>query len=376
MTAIRVMRLITWLPVGGIERRLVSVLPRLRDRGFDVQLVCLRELGPLAEELKAQEIPVTLIPLKSRLDPGGIMKLRAKMKLDEVDIVHAHMYRASVPGTIAAKLAAVPVRFSQIHNVDTWGSQRQVGMDRFLTRWRTATFCVSEAVQRDVCSTLGLPKDKAPVLYNGSDTDKFKIDGALRAKTRAELGLDDNQAMVLVPARMHSQKNPIGMISAFKAALDRLDQDAVLCWAGDGGLREEIEAKIFEMKIKSNVRLLGKRDDMVDLYNAADLMMLSSFKEGFSNAVVEALACGTPVVASRVGGNAEAINSADVGWIHESGDGDTLQEQLVEALSDLKKLRGMAPACRNRGLHFSLDRLIDETESHYTQAYEAAKKQS
>ena len=365
---IRVTRLITWLPVGGIERRLVSVLPRLRDRGFDVRLVCIREYGVLADELRESGVPVDLVELKSRLHPLGIRSLAAYLRQHRTQLVHAHMYRAAVPGTIAARLARVPVIYSQIHNVDSWDNGRQVLMDRFLARARTGVICVSKAVRDDVCATLGLPREKTPILYNGSDTETFQPDEDLRRRGREELGLDDNSLAVLVPARLHSQKNPLGTLEAFAAAREKADTPVVLLFAGKGPMEEEIRARIREHGLQDSVRLLGTRDDMPALYNACDLMLLSSFKEGFSNAVVEALACGKPVVASDVGGNAEAISSRDFGWIHPPGDGDALTAQLAEAFSNPEALRSMASACRARGEVFSLDRLVEKTEKLYRDA--------
>jgi len=359
--------LITWLPVGGIERRLVAVLPRLMRRGFDVRLVCLREEGVLGQELRDQGVPLDVIPMRSRLDPLGVPKLSRYLREHRTQLVHAHMYRSMVPGTVAAKLAKVPVVFSQVHNVGTWESKRQKGMDRFLSNWRTGTICVSRAVQDDVVRTLGIPREKAPVLYNGIDTEAYHPDAALRSKTRAELGIAEDQVVAFVPARLHSNKNPIGVVEAFeKAAADQ--PNALLLWAGHGPMEEQVAEAIQSRGLGGRFRLLGRRDDMAALYNAADVMVLSSFKEGFSNAVIEALACGTPVIAADVGGNREAIHDESVGWIHNAGDNAKLAEQLHHAFSRSEALAAMADKCRERAMVFSLDALVDQTDKLYRDA--------
>lgn len=363
-----VYRVITWLPVGGIERRLVSIMPRLRDRGFDMRLVCIRELGPLAQELQDQGISVTLVPMKSRLDPVGILKLRQLFKSEQADLIHAHMYRSAVPATIAGHFAKTPVIFSQVHNVGTWESKRQAGMDRFLAKWRTGMITVSKSVQTDVCNVLGLGEEKVPVLYNGSDTDKFKPDLEARTRGRVSLGVEDHRPVVLVPARLHSNKNPEGVLKAFLAARQKLENDPLLVFAGPGPLTDQMESLIKELQAEDCVRLLGSRDDMVDLYNACDVMLLSTFKEGFSNSIVEALACGKPVIAADVGGNAEAVDRSEVGWIHQAGDSETLTAQLIEALSHPEKLSKMSDDCRQQGLRFSLDALVNQTDELYRTA--------
>ncbi|MEO8377211.1 MAG: glycosyltransferase family 4 protein, partial [Candidatus Sumerlaeota bacterium] len=118
-----------------------------------------------------------------------------------------------------------------------------------------------------------------------------------------------------------------------------------------------------------SVRFLGRRDDMPAIYNAADVILLSSLKEGFSNAIVEALACGKPVVASDAGGNAEAVNDSSVGWIHpvmQGTDIAAITEQLREAVSKgVGGLAAMQAACVERASHFSLDALVDATDALY-----------
>ncbi|MCB2155840.1 glycosyltransferase [bacterium] len=373
MTNPTLVRIITWLPIGGIERRLVSVLPRLRDRGYNVRLVCVRELGALAPELQDAGIPVDLVKLRTRLDPAGLRKLAAYMRQHNASIVHTHMYRSNVPGTIAARLAKVPVNFAQVHNVDTWESARQRSMDRFLTRWRTGVICVSGAVQRDVVQTLNIAPERAPILYNGSDTERFRPDAELRRHGREALGVDKDRLVVLVPARIHGNKNPIGVVQAFKEARAKVGTDPLLFWAGKGPMQDRLREAIPAEGLGDCFRLLGARDDMPELYNAADVVLLSSSKEGFSNAVVEALACGKPVVAADVGGNAEAIDSPAVGWIHEAGSHEQLVAQLAEAMSGREALVRRAGACRKRGLRFSLDALIDDTDALYRRALEDRK---
>lgn len=368
---LRVARLITWLPVGGIERRLVAVLPRLQRAGCEVRLFCLRERGALADGLEAAGVPVDVTPMKTRLHPPSLRRLAAALREFAPDVVHSHMYRSNTPGTIAARMAGVPVTFAQIHNVDTWESARQRCVDRFLCRWRDGVICVSEAVQRDVMGNLGLSADRAPVLYNGSDTDQFRPDGEARARLRADLGLREDQVLALVPARLHRQKNPVGVVQAAADAMAKLDgQSPVVAFAGKGPEADAVREAIAARGMDERIRLLGPRDDMAALYNAADLVVLSTFKEGFSNAVVEALATGKPVVAARVGGNAEAIDSPRVGWLHDAGDGAALAAQLAEAMANPERLRDMAGDCRARGMHFSLDRLVGETLNLYAHTLE------
>lgn len=363
-------RVITWLPVGGIERRLVAVAPRLRDKGWNVRVVCIREEGPLGQQLRDQNIPLDVFPFHSRLSPPGIWKLARYFRQHKAQVVHCHMYRSNIPGSLAAALAGVPVRMAQIHNVDSWDNPRQILTDRLSCRFRTGTFAVSRAVQRDVMKKLGVPEQKVPILYNGVDVTQFIENQEARRSVREELGIPNEGLLFLIPARLHPQKNPLGVLDAICKILGKYPQQKIyFAFAGKGKLEDELKEAIKNRRVSEKILMLGTRDDMVAIYNATDAVILSSFKEGFSNAVIEALACGKPVIASDVGGNKEAISDRKYGWIHQAGDGEALVQQLSEACDlGLEGLEKMALDCRARAEVFSLDALIENTHKFYCQA--------
>lgn len=364
-----VVRVITWLPVGGIERRLVAVAPMLRDAGWGVRVVCIREEGPLAGQLRDAGIPVDVIPLRSRLSPPGIRRLSSYLAKHGASVVHSHMYRSNIPGTLAAKWAGTRAIFGQVHNVDSWDTGRQILTEKVVCRWRTGTIAVSEAVRHDVMEKLGLSQEQVPLLYNGIDTSLFQPDGAARARIRAEWAVSDQTVVFVVPARLHPQKNPGGVFVAFKEAMEKSGgADLRLVFAGTGKLEEDLRARA-EAELPGRVHFLGQRDDMAAIYNGADAVVLSSFKEGFSNAVVEALSCGKPMIASRVGGNAEAVSDPRFGWIHEAGDVEALSAQMREAATrGVEGLASMAGDCRRRAEDFSIGELIRSTDALYRRA--------
>ena len=178
--------------------------------------------------------------------------------------------------------------------------------------------------------------------------------------------------LFLVPARLHPQKNPLGVIEAMETVLKKKPAcPARIAFAGKGKAEEEAKAHAADSAHPEAFRFLGQRDDMLALYNAADAVVLSSFKEGFSNAVVEALACGKPVIASDVGGNREAINERRFGWIHDAGDTQALAGQLTEACEIGRKgLTAMAADCRARAECFSVEELVRQTDILYRKALE------
>lgn len=366
---LRVVRLITWLPVGGIERRLVAVLPRLDRALFAPEVICLRERGPLAAELERAGVPLHVEPLRSRLGPGGLLRLARRLR--GAAIVHTHMYRANVPGTIAARLAGVPVIVGQVHNVDTWETWRQRFLDRLVSRWRCATVAVSRRVQSDVCAALRLPPARVPLITNGIDLAPF-AEPLDREAIRRELGLRPGEVAVICVARLHRQKRH-GDLLAAAAMLPSGLPPWQLFLAGDGPERGALEALIRASGLQGRVRLLGQRDDVARLLRASDVSVLVSEREGFSNAVVESLAAGVPVVATDVGGNPDAVADGETGFLISVGDTAALANRLARLIADPDLRAALGARARTAAPRFGLQAMVHATERLYLECLRRAR---
>ncbi|MFW6255654.1 MAG: glycosyltransferase [Candidatus Sumerlaeota bacterium] len=360
---LNILRVITWLPVGGIERKILAVLPRLDHERFNVRLVCIREEGVLAEELRREGIPVDVVPMRTRLSPSGLLRLSKYLGHHKIDIVHSHMYRSNVPATISSRIAGIKGVICQVHNVDTWESRRQRIMDRFLCRWRSVMVGVSERVRRDMIETLGIPESMTRVIYNGAEIGRFQ-DRSRREQTRRELGIDPDCLVVIYHGRLVRQKNPDVLVRIADEII-KPRAKALMLVVGDGGCREQMEATAREKKLGDIIRFTGKRDDIPDLLNAADMAVLPSYKEGFSNSLVESLAAGLPTVATDVGGNAEAIEDGRSGIIVPPHENDLLLEKLGWLAEHPDVRRKMGRAAAERAERFSLRRMVEAVENLY-----------
>jgi glycosyltransferase involved in cell wall biosynthesis len=361
--AYHIARVITWLPPGGIEKRMAALLPRLNAPPFRVTVVCIHERGALALALEAAGVPVELIPMRTRLDPRGVRALARWFRDERVDLVHSHMYRSNVPATMAAHFGGVRPVLCQVHNVGTWESARQRWLDRWLMRWRTAMIAVSEEVKRDIVANLRCPPDRVRVLYNGIDLAEY---GSRRPdpQLRAALGIPDGWRVVVMLARLVEQKKHTRLLQALEKIRRDIPPTRVLL-VGDGGLRAPLEEEVRRRGLDGMVSFTGHRPDIPDLLALADLSVLTSDREGFSNAIVESLAAGVPVIATDVGGNAEAVENGKSGFIVRPDDSPALANVLQRLLSD-DSLRGqMSQAARLRAERFSLDRMVQETKQVY-----------
>jgi len=358
-----VARVITWLPPGGIERRLVALLPRLNQPPFRVSLICLRERGPLADSLEQAGVKVSVLPLSSRLDPRGLRALARRMHDERVDLVHSHMYRSNIPATIAARMAGVRVVLCQVHNINTWETRRQRWMDRLLLRWRTAMVAVSEEVKRDIVANLTCPPKRVRVIYNGIDLQEY---GSMRPdpQLRAQLGVPENRRLIVVLGRLVPQKGHGRLLRALELIRNELPPTHVLL-VGEGKMRDALERETRERRVSDMVTFAGHRQDVPQILALADLSVLTSDREGFSNAIVESLAAGVPVVATNVGGNSEAIVDGENGLLVEPDDIPGLARALKTLLDDGSLRVHMSEAARRSAQRFSLDRMLDETRRLY-----------
>lgn len=378
MAKIRILRVITWLPVGGIERKIVQVLPRLDGERFEVSLACLRERGPLAEQLEAAGVRVHCLDFRRRWDIGALRRLAALMRASKIDLVHSHMYRAGVPATVAARIAGVRRVWAQIHNVGTWETRRQLAMDRLLCRWRTGVIAVSEKVRREAIEQLRLAPERVRLIYNGVDLDRFGT-GRGREDMRKEFGAEPKDVIFLMASRLLEQKRPQDFLALARRLLQEEKSSkrrarAQFWIAGAGPLLEEIRAAASELPDPDRVKFLGRRDDVERVMAAADVFVLASTREGFSNALLEAMASGLAVIATDVGGNAEAARDGRDALIVPPLAPEPLHEAAVRLLEDSSLRDRLAANARERAKKFSLTAMIRNVEQLYEQS--AAPKPS
>ncbi len=367
MTAkLRVMRIISDLPVGGVENRLLALLPKLQNI-YDVRICCIRAPGALADDFERAGIPVIVKYFKSRLHPFSLYQLAAYMRQEHIDIVHTHMYRPNVSGVIAARLAGVPVVISQVHNVEHWDNKRQLRMDSRLSGWRDRVVAVSEAVRQDYIKQTGTAPEKCVVLYNGIDISLFdKNKPAVDERERWGIGRQDK--VVGIIARLVPQKDHLTFIQAAQHICRVIPQVKFLIVGeeeGRGGVLEKLNITIAELGLTRQVIFTGTRKNIAELLGIMDVSVLSSIREGFSNVVLESMAAGVPMVVTDVGGNAEAILDGVTGFVVPPRSPQALAQAIINILQDDTLAASMCRASRERAKLFSLDAMYENTITLY-----------
>ena len=366
---VRVLFLIDELDVGGTEQQLLELVKRLDRRRYRPMVCCFRP-GRVSREIEAAGVDVFVIEKRAKVDLRLILTLRSLMRRERVDLVQTYLFTANTWGRLAAILAGVPVIASSERNVDIWerGYKRLLG--RWLDRWTACTIANSRAVKEYLVGK-GLPSDKVRVVYNGVDCRRF--DGPVTPDaTKAELGIPPHHAVVGLLARLEPQKDPHAFVQAAARVAAEVPAVSFLV-IGGGTLERELRAKANELGIADRVVFTGPRRDVARLLAVCDVSVLSSLKEGMSNTIMESMAAGKPVVATRVGGNAELIEDGVTGFLVPIRDPARLAEGIRRVVEDpmLAKTMGLRAKARTAE-RFSVDAMVEQTERLYDDLVEAA----
>jgi len=360
-----VLFLITGLSYGGAETQLVNLATKLKCRGWDVRVVSMLPPQAFVEELKNADIPLaTLNMRRGAADPRAVFRLFKILREWNPDIVHSHMVHANLLARVVRIFCKIPVLISTAHNIDEGGRWREVAY-RLTDPLVDLTTNVSRAAVERYIRVSAAPKNKIMFMPNGIDTAKFKPNKAAGQRLRNELGVD-NYFVWLAVGRFEEAKDYPNMLRAFKMIVSK-KSNVVLLLVGQGSLLEEVKKLGSELKLGDKVRFLGVRRDVPDLMNAADAYVMSSAWEGMPMVLLEAGACGLPIVATDVGGNSEVVLNDKTGFIVPPYNSEALAQAMEKmmALPQEKRLE-MGKAGRTYiEANYSLEHVVDQWVALY-----------
>lgn len=327
---LRVMFLVTSMPVGGAETLLVNLVRRLDRARIEPELVCLKERGPLGEEL-ASEIPVHAELIRHKLDIAVLPRLRRLFRERHIDaVVTVGAGDKMFWGRLAARTAGVPVVCSALHST---GWPDGVGrLNRMLTPITDAFIAVARPHGEYLVEHERFPADKVVVIPNGVDTDRF-APGAEVDLLREQLGIGPVSPVAAIVAALRPEKNHEMFLEVARRVRRDL-HDAHFLVVGDGPQRARLEQLAAELEIAPYVHFLGTRSDIPDLLNVADVNVLASHNEANPVSILEAMSTATPTVATDVGSVSESVLDGETGFLVPAGDVDQMTSRVVQLLSD------------------------------------------
>jgi glycosyltransferase involved in cell wall biosynthesis len=352
---------------AGGERYLLALATELDRKRFRLSVV-VPDDGPLVERLHALDIETARVPLNQRLvSPRTFLDLVRALQRLRPAIVQSHGARSNVYTRLAARYAGVPIVLSTVHNslfdydVPGWRRTLYVLAERLTSGLADRILAVSEAIARDLVERYRIDAARTVVVRNGIDAWAFRP-GRARGAVRAELGIADGRRVIVMAGRMTPQKGwDVLLEAAGRLAAVRADLAWVL--VGDGPLRPALTRRANELAIAAH--FTGARADMADLLGCADVVVLASRSEGLPFTLLEAMALGRPVVATRVGGVPEVVEDGRSGRLVAREDPAALAS-AVAAVVDSPEAAAMGACGRARvEACFTLDAMVRAVERVY-----------
>lgn len=344
---------------AGTERYAAEVAVRLSRPEFDVHLCCLADSARLRE--LAECCAVRVFPLTRVFRPDGLRNVRALRRyLDEqpIDILHTFMPKATIAGVLAARGRVKAVVTSR-RNLGYWYTPGYRLLFRWLNRSTTRVLANSEGVKKLTVEAERIAPEKVDVLYNGVDVRRFAAGEADRC------GIAEGLRIVGIVANYRAVKDHALFLRAARTVAAAAPDTAFLL-AGKGPLRAELGELARELGIGGRVFFSDGKGEVAAYLRAMSVGCLSSRSEGFSNAILEYMAAGLPVVATDVGGNGEAIEDGATGYLVRSREPNEFAAAILRLLEDEGKRAEMGrrgqQRCRER---FDLEGAVRRQEEYY-----------
>ncbi|HKW49510.1 MAG TPA: glycosyltransferase [Gemmatimonadaceae bacterium] len=368
-TRVRVAYCIDGMGIGGTELNALRTAERLDPSRFDVSVVCLQQEGPLFSRYRERGISVLALPL-GRLH--GIKAVRQGMRLarylsaQQVDIVHSHDAYNNIFATVWARMARTPVVIASRRWCDDLPRRALAVVNRFGFRLADCIIANSTQVASLVVTEDRVPATRVAVVPNFVDESAFTAPNpAHRAQLRTELGLDPRCIVIGCIAGLRPVKDHETLIRAVADLRSRWPL-LRLVLVGDGELRLRLEALVRQLGLTDTVVFAGARPNEPNLHHLFDISVLSSLSEGLPNTIVEAMAAGKPVVATRVGGVVDAVLDGETGTLVPARSPTDFATAIEQLLLHTTLRQSMGDAARRRARsEFHVTNVLGRLESLY-----------
>lgn len=352
--------------VGGAERLVYDMVRHPSFADNPPVVCCLNEIGELGERLLQEGYQVYSLDRKEGIDFSVIKRISDIIRRNRINVVHAHQYTPlfyAVPAAfLAGRIKVVYTehgRFYPEHKSwkrSLFNPMLAMGVDHLVS--------ISEATARAMATYDNLPFERIKIIHNGIDASHLRPQFDYWAK-RDELGLNRTCRIIGTAARLNSIKNIPMMLKVLKLVLEQ-EPDTCLVIAGQGEEEESLKRQAIGLGIADNVRFIGLRFDLPEIYQLFDVFLLTSFSEGISVTLLEAMASGVPAVVTDVGGNREVVVDGETGFLIPVDDSEMMSQKIKELLADRCKLINLGQnALKRLAVDFSFECMLSQYSKLY-----------
>ena len=366
----RLLQFITSFRIGGTEKQFVSLGRGLDAERFDLRIACLARSGELLQEFDGRGTPIAEYLIRSLYDMrslGRRLRFARDLRRSRIDIVHSFGFYPNLFAVPAAWIAGAPVVLASIRDTGEFWSPAQRRAQRLVCGLADRVLVNSRAVA-DSLAAEGYDRSRITIISNGVDLSRFDPERG-RGLLRRELGIPPATPVVAVVARL----NPIGGME-IKGVGHFLEAAAILAGrfpdarflvVGDGPARAGLERMARRLGPR-RVVFTGFRRDVARILADVSVAVVPSLSDGLSNSLLEAMAAGVPVVATRVGGNPEAVEEGVTGFLVPPADSGSLARSVGLLLENAALRAQLGRAARRRiAERFSMQQMIRSTEELY-----------
>lgn len=363
---------------GGAERVAFEFAKRLDPERFR-RYLCVAHAPPPdrrevneadLHELEQLGVGVLRLECDSFLSNVAWARLYKLLRRESIGVLHAHMPRASVPGTVIGRLAGTPVIVSHEHTWSFQGMPVRRFLDRnVVARGSDVVLAVSERDRQQMIEVERIPAECIRVLPNGIPTPEES-----GASVRSDLGVPEEVGLIGAVGRLYPQKAYDDLIRAIALLKQSYARPFRCLIFGHGPEEDGLRALIDELDVAGEVQLVGRREDIADVVRALDIAVLSSKYEGSPLAILEYMAGAAPIVATAVGGVPELIEDGVHGLLVKPEDPGELAAAMQRLLEDraLATRLGQAAHERQRA-NYDLDVVVRQLEDLYLELYGASR---
>ena len=339
----------------------VDLSNKLIDLGYRTSICCLAYRGAFAEKVHS-EVEVVDIGKQDLLDLSAVVNLRSYLLKRKVDILHVHNPGALLYGVLAAKWAHTPVIVCTEHGFSYQLSLKTRLKDKLLYTLVDSVIAVSESLRQELISVYGFRNAKLCTVKNGISSGQ--MDGH-RSGTRKQIGIRDDCFNIGIVARLVPVKNHRMLFKAF-SIVKHQNPSARLWVVGSGQLRSELENLARALEVRDQVIFTGDRMDVPRILNALDLFVLTSFSEGLSITLLEAMSVGLPIIATNVGGNSEVIEQEESGLLVESNQPTDLANAILRIMGSTGLAQRLGLNAQQRFLkNFTIEHMVKKLYEVY-----------
>lgn len=322
---LRVCYVIWSLELGGAEQVLMRLASGMRRRGHAVSIVTLNAAGVYAPHMTGQGVDVIPLHKRGTYDITVVWRMARVLKRLRPDVVHTHLWGASVWGRLAAWLAGVQIIIAHEHGMQPWRGRFHFACDRWLAKVTYRILFASEQVLRVYHERTGIGLSRCAVIPNGVNIHPVTQD---RTTFRRARGWSAEERVFISVGRLSPEKGYADLLEAFAGVVTQLPH-ARLVLVGDGEERAALQDLQGRIGLNGQVTFAGRQDDVASWLAAGDVYVQPSRREGLPLAVLEAMVAGLPVVATAVGDVPRLITDGREGHLVAAGQPQALAAKLV-----------------------------------------------